>query len=137
MAFVKAKGFQPASRGAQGRFVRSPGGRGQPGSRAAGNRALPPRGRADMTCVNCERKSHAASECREVRKERSDRPCFTCGKPGHEAKNCPNKSFALRRADVKAIENGPARIAAVMCVTEKVVDSDGFTMAAKGAASSW
>ena len=84
-----------------------------------------------MTCVNCGWKGHAASECREGRKERSGRPCFTCGKPGHEAKNCPNKSSAPRRADVKAIDNGPARIAAVMCLTEKVVDSAGFTMVAK------
>ena len=82
--------------------------------------------------MNCGRKGHAASECREGRKERPDHPCFTCGKPGHEAKNCPNKGSAPRRADVKAIENGPARIAAVMCVTEKVVDGDGFTMVAKG-----
>ena len=32
-AFMKAKGFQPAGRGAKGRLVRSPGGRGQTGSR--------------------------------------------------------------------------------------------------------
>ena len=34
MAFMKAKGFQPAGRGAKGRFVLSPGGPGQPGSRS-------------------------------------------------------------------------------------------------------
>ena len=50
---------------------------------------MPPRCRADMTCVNCGRKGHAASECREGRKEKSERPCFTCNKPGHLAREKP------------------------------------------------
>ena len=61
LAFMKAKGCTPAGRGAGGRFQQRPGGRGQP---AAGPpRAMPRRGRADMTCVNCNRKGHAASGC--------------------------------------------------------------------------
>ena len=46
------------------------------------SRALPPRGRADMTCVNCNRKGHAASECRQPKREKHDSVCFTCNKAG-------------------------------------------------------
>ena len=84
VAFVKAKGLRPAGRGAKGRFVRSPGGRGQLGARA-----MPPRGCADMTFVNRGRSGHAASECRKGRKEKTERMCFTCNKPGHLATNWP------------------------------------------------
>ena len=86
-----------------------------------------------MTCVNCGRKGHAASECREGKNKKAERPCFTCGKPGHEARHCPNRDAVPRRgADVKAIENGPARTVAVFCATKKEVDPDGFTTVAKG-----
>ena len=57
--FMKAKGFKPAGQGATGRFAKSPGGRGQG---AVGQREVPLRGRTDMSCINCGRKGHAASE---------------------------------------------------------------------------
>ena len=115
MAFMKAKVFQPAGRGAKGRFVHSPGGRGQ----GAGARAMPPRARADMTCVICGRKGHAASECMEGWKERSERPCFTCSKPGHLARDCPQRPKG--RADIRAIEGAPAKKVASFCLNEKPV----------------
>ena len=40
MAFMKAEGFQPAGRGAKGRFVLSPGGRCQAGSRTMSARRI-------------------------------------------------------------------------------------------------
>ena len=76
-----------------------------------------------MSCINCGRKGHAASECRQAKVEKSDRPCFTCGKTGHEARMCPNKP--AQRAPLKALEDVPptSRRVALMCVT----DADGFT----------
>ena len=72
-----------------------------------------------MSCINCERKGHAASECRQAKVEKGDRPCFTCGKTGHEARMCPHKPAP--RAPLKSIEDAPRRVA-VMWVT----DADGF-----------
>ena len=64
LAFMRARGFQPTGRGATGRFQRAPGGRGQVGSGpragAPPAREVPPRGRTDITCINCGRKGHAA-----------------------------------------------------------------------------
>ena len=60
LAFMKARGFTPAGRGAGGRFQRRPGGRGQPMVKDGPPRVMPPRGRADMTCVNCNHKGHSA-----------------------------------------------------------------------------
>ena len=94
LAFMRARGMSPAGRGVAGRFQRAPGGRGQgvperprmaPFGRPA-QREVPPRGRADMSCINCGRNGHAASECRQAKVEKGDRPCFTCGKTGHEAR---------------------------------------------------
>ena len=118
----------PTVRGAAGRFQRAPGGRGHGaaekprfapyGQRAA--RAVPPRGRADMSCINCGRKGHAASECRQPKKEKGDRPCFTRSKTWHEAQACPDKGVPAKR-EVRAIEDIPRRVAAMM-----VTDSDRF-----------
>ena len=91
LAFMKARGFTPAGRGAGGRFQRRPGGRGQPMLKDGPPRAMPPHGRADQTCVNCSRKGHSASECRQPKREKHERLCFTCNKPGHEARACPDK----------------------------------------------
>ena len=68
LAFMRAQGDKPAdSRGASGRFVRAPGGRGRMAPTGGGGgfprREVPPRGRGVMSCVNCGRKGHAASEC--------------------------------------------------------------------------
>jgi hypothetical protein len=120
LAFMKARGFTPAGRGAGGRFQQRPGGRGQPQLANGPARAMPPRGRADMTCVNCNRKGHAASECRQPKREKHERLCFTCNKPGHEARNCPEKPAPGARPAIKAIEDGgPARRVAVMAITNK------------------
>ena len=94
----------------------------KPGERMMPYGQVPPRGRQDIQCVNCGRKGHPASECRQPRKEKGERPCFTCGKVGHEARNCQDKPAAR---PVKAVMNspgavgGPARPAAVMCVTTR------------------
>ena len=72
-----------------------------------------------MTCVNCNRKGHAASECRQPKREKHERLCFTCNKAGHEARNCPDKPAAGARP-IKAIEDaGAPRRVAVMAVTDK------------------
>ena len=49
LAFMRAKGCTPAGRGAEGRFQRCPGARGQPWLTNGPARDMPPRGRADMT----------------------------------------------------------------------------------------
>ena len=69
-----------------------------------------------MTCVNCNRKGHAASECRQPKPEKHQRSCFTCNKAGHEARDCPD-----RPRPIKAIEDAgaPRRVAIVFAITEK------------------
>ena len=120
LAFMQAKGFTPAGRGAGGRFQRRPGGRGQPQLANGPARVMPPRGRADMTCVNCNRKGRSASECRQPKREKHERLCFTCNKAGHEARNCPDKPAMGARPPIKAIEDaGPARRVAVMAIANK------------------
>ena len=119
LAFMKARGSTPAGRGDGGRFEQRPGGRGQPQLANGPARAMPPRGRADMTCVNCNRKGHAASECRQPKREKHERLCFTCNKAGHEARNCPDKPAAGARP-INAIEDaGVGRVATVFAITEK------------------
>ena len=72
-----------------------------------------------MTCVNCSRKGHAASECRQPKREKHEKLCFTCNKTGHEARNFPDKPAACARP-IKAIEDaGAPRRVAVMAVTNK------------------
>ena len=86
---------------------------------AADGREVPPRGRADMNCINCGQ-GHAASECRQAKVEKGERPCFTCGKTGHEACMYPQKQAP--RIPLKALEDVSRRVV-VMCIT----DADGFT----------
>ena len=81
LAFMRARGYAPAGRGARGRFIPKLGGRGQQLREAP--REMPPRSRADMTCVNCNRKGHSTSECRQPQVEKKDRKCFLCDTPGH------------------------------------------------------
>ena len=96
--------------------MKRPGGRGQSGGPArAAPGEMPPRSRADMTCVNCNRKGHSASECRQPRVVKKGRKCFLCNKPGHEVKNCSNKG---QSQPVKAIEDAP-RMVPVLALTEK------------------
>ena len=131
---MRAKGYQPAGRNANGRFIRKPGGRGQSGGASGGAtggsrqpaRYMPPRDRRDVKCANCGRDGHLAQDCRQPKKERHERLCHTCGKPGHEARNCPDKDKAPRRP-VAAVEHGqaaPPRVQATFAVT--VADADGF-----------
>ena len=116
-AFMRAKGYQPAGRGASGRFVRKPGGRGQSGAPAATGRAtqktyMPPRDKRDIKCANCGRDGHAALDCRQPKVERSARLCFGCGKPGRESRACPEKlsGGGPPRKPVAAVMEGPRKV---------------------------
>ena len=48
----------------------------------------PPRDRADVQCIICNRKGHTAQECRQPKVDKSQRKYFLCDKPGHIAKDC-------------------------------------------------
>ena len=105
------------------RFKRSPGAARRPPPRTGapqfrfgdqpGRSAVPPpRERGDMSCANCGRKGHAASDCRQPKVELADRPCFNCGKTGHKAYQCIEpKNFA-----VKAIEDSKDARLVGLCV---------------------
>ncbi len=96
-------GGRPAQRtGPQFRFGDAPGRSAVP----------PPRGRSDISCANCGRKGHAASECRQPKVELADRPCFNCGKTGHKAAQCRE----AKKAPVKAIEDAKQSPAFLGCV---------------------
>jgi hypothetical protein len=64
--------------------------------------------------MNCNRKGHTASECRQPRIEVNDRKCFICQKTGHIAKDCKEKPAPLK-AILDAGPSGQQR-PAVMCV---------------------
>ena len=113
LAFMKQSGFRPPTRGQGGprRFVPRAGAPARTGP-AARFGAPPPRNRTDITCINCNRKGHTASECKQPRVEVKDRKCFLCNKTGHVARDCPEK-----KAPMKAIEDsGTRRAPAVMMV---------------------
>ena len=58
-----------------------------------------------MICVTCGRKCHAASECRQPKRERAERPCFNGAKPGHDAKACKQPK-AVHAVQVGAGQQG-------------------------------
>jgi len=89
-----------------------------------GSRApIPPRGRGDITCVNCGKKGHIAADCRGPKVDREKRPCFTCGQTGHIARACPNK------AKVTLVEqDGSGENVHTMCV-----QVEGFQEVRRGA----
>ena len=82
------------------------------GDQAGRSAVPPPRGCGDISCANCGRKGHAASECRQPKVELADRPCFNCGKSGHRAYQCKE----LKKAPVKAIEDVKQSPAVLGCV---------------------
>ena len=113
LAFMKQSGFRPPTRGQGGprRFVPRAGAPARTGP-AARFGAPPPRSRTDITCINCNRKGHTASECRQPKVEVKDRKCFLCDRVGHLARDCPTK-----KAPLKAIEDaGSKQRPAVMMV---------------------
>ena len=116
LAVMARRGFRPATRGQGGarKFVpRTPGGR------VGATAYMPPRGRSDLSCINCGKKGdHATKDCPEKQRDKGRRPCFNCGKEGHLAKDCPDKA----RRPIKALMDAPAaaspvpRLAAAMMV---------------------
>ena len=105
--------FRPPTRGqgGQSRFApRSGPPRTGPAARFG---APPPRDRKDITCINCNRKGHTVSECRQPKVKVKDRKCFICQKTGHIAKYCKEKPAPLKAIlDAGPSSQGPA----VMCV---------------------
>ena len=123
LAVMKNRGFRQPGRG-QG------GPRQGPGNKTRfGQSYMPPRGRQDITCVNCGKKGHAAPECPSPAVDKKDRPCFRCGEKGHESRNCPKKPAARPgAASAKLVEarepavcativHAPARRVEVLCLT--------------------
>ena len=105
LAFMKQSGVRPSTRGQGGprRFAPRAGGPARTGPVARFG-APPPRGRTDIACINCNRKGHTASECKQPRVEVKDRKCFLCDKPGHVARDCKE-----RKSPLKAIEDAGSR----------------------------
>ena len=64
LAFMRLSGFRPPTRGQGGprRFAPRNGAHPRSGP-AARFGAPPPRNRTDISCINCNRKGHTASEC--------------------------------------------------------------------------
>ena len=113
LAVMRAKGFRAPTRGQGNRkFNRTPGGR------VATNTYMPPKGRSDLSCINCGKKGdHRTQDCPLGQQDKSKRPCFNCGKTGHIAKDCPSKR--TERRPVKAIMDGevPAQAPVAMVST--------------------
>ena len=71
-----------------------------PGGRVAPQAYMPPRGRSDLSCINCGKKGeHQTKDCPMAQQDKSKRPCFNCGKPGCIARTCPQK----KRPGIKMI----------------------------------
>ena len=86
----------------------------------------PPRDRADIQCIICNRKGHTAQDCRQPRVEKYQRKCFLCDKPGHVARDCKE-----RKAPIKVVEQrGNGQPAFLGCV--QIADADGFTPVKRG-----
>ena len=89
----------------------------------------PPRDRADVQCINCNRKGHTAQDCRQPRVEKDKRKCFLCDQPGHVARDCKE-----RRPPIKAFEHArvgsrsdPAFLGRV-----QIADTDDFIPVKRG-----
>ena len=112
LAVMSKRGFRVPTRGQGGpRKPAVPRFGNTAAARFGNTAAAPPRGRDDMKFFNCGRKGHGTDECRQPKVDVKDRPCFECGEKGHISRNCPKK-----RKPVKAIEDAPAKRAAVLCV---------------------
>ena len=121
LAFMKKQGDQPPIR----RELRDRGARPyRAGTGTGAGREIPPRGRTDITCANCGRKGHAASECRQAKVERKYRPCFNCGGKGHLARDCKEPP---KKQPVKIIDEPTPFLG---CVT--TADSGGFITVRRG-----
>ena len=99
LAVMRQKGFRAPTRGQGGRkFNRTPGGR------VATNTYVPPKGRSDLSCINCGKKGdHRTQDCPLGQQDKSKRPCFNCGRPGCIAKTCPHK----KRPGIKMLTDAP------------------------------
>ncbi len=75
--------------------------RGRPGQREDKG---PPRSKDDITCANCLKKGHPATDCPAPKVKREDRKCFECGEPGHEARRCPKRK---PRQPAKTVDTEP------------------------------
>ena len=85
---------------------------------------MPPRGKQDLSCINCSRKGHTAAECRQPKVEKADRKCFTCRKTGHESRACPEKSAQRLVRQIDHAAPVPRKIAA-FCIST-APDAEGF-----------
>ena len=90
---------------------RGAGFRDQPPRSASAPGRPPPRDRADVQCLNCNRKGHTAQECRQPKIDKSQRTCFLCDKPGHVARDCKE-----RKAPSQAVQQQAKEAAFLGCV---------------------
>ena len=95
---------------------------GPPGARSYnGAPAAPPRGRQDLSCVNCGIKGHTIAECRKPQVDKDKRPCFICGQGGHQSHKCPKEPKPRLRVAEGEPEAATGRAYNLMLADEEAV----------------
>ena len=90
----------------------------------------PPRDKADVQCINCNRKGFTAQECRQPKVDNAQRTCLLCNKTGHIARDCKERPAPIQAIQQQPLQRGSQDPACLGCV--QVADPDGFIPVRRG-----